>query len=214
MRFGWLTAAAAVGVLTAPSAEAGARFTGSFESIAGQSITIDPMIIPGISGNMLVYNQHVILNLSEPGDINLLASGGYNWIYYNRDGSPDDWGYMGDTMGANGFGTTLSFDIINAHEELYYHQWNASYADQLMPSDQLYRVVDYKMAIRYLSFLSDVYTGTVYYSIDISGIPGSWAAVPEPETWAMLILGFGVVGFAMRRQAGAKRGEATNVLPV
>ena len=33
------------------------------------------------------------------------------------------------------------------------------------------------------------------------------APVPEPATWAMMILGFGVVGFAMRR----RRGVATTV---
>lgn len=30
------------------------------------------------------------------------------------------------------------------------------------------------------------------------------AAVPEPSTWAMMILGFGIVGAAMRRRAGQR----------
>jgi len=29
------------------------------------------------------------------------------------------------------------------------------------------------------------------------------AAVPEPSTWAMMLLGFGAIGFAMRRKTGA-----------
>jgi hypothetical protein len=29
------------------------------------------------------------------------------------------------------------------------------------------------------------------------------ATVPEPSTWAMLLLGFGLVGFARRRQVAA-----------
>ena len=35
------------------------------------------------------------------------------------------------------------------------------------------------------------------------------AAVPEPGTWAMMLLGFGAVGFAMRRQRSAIQAAAT-----
>jgi len=34
------------------------------------------------------------------------------------------------------------------------------------------------------------------------GQPGTPGAVPEPGTWAMMLLGFGAVGFAMRRSKG------------
>jgi hypothetical protein len=37
-------------------------------------------------------------------------------------------------------------------------------------------------------------------------VEGVSAAVPEPATWAMMLLGFGAVGFAMRRRRG--QGEA------
>lgn len=33
-----------------------------------------------------------------------------------------------------------------------------------------------------------------------SATPGQQGAVPEPATWAMMLLGFGAVGFAMRRR--------------
>ena len=36
------------------------------------------------------------------------------------------------------------------------------------------------------------------------------AAVPEPQTWAMLILGFGLIGVALRRRRGAR---AWNLAP-
>ncbi|WP_225883093.1 FxDxF family PEP-CTERM protein [Sphingomonas aliaeris] len=40
------------------------------------------------------------------------------------------------------------------------------------------------------------------YSFDHSfQLNGNVAAVPEPATWAMMIAGFGMVGFAMRRRA-------------
>lgn len=38
-----------------------------------------------------------------------------------------------------------------------------------------------------------------------SGGPGGGGAVPEPATWAMLILGFGVSGATMRRRSAARR---------
>ncbi|RVT92634.1 choice-of-anchor A family protein [Sphingomonas crocodyli] len=37
---------------------------------------------------------------------------------------------------------------------------------------------------------------------DLSSVGGSVSAMPEPTTWAMLILGFGMVGSVMRRQRG------------
>ena len=37
---------------------------------------------------------------------------------------------------------------------------------------------------------------------DLSSVGGSVSAMPEPATWAMLILGFGLVGGVMRRQRG------------
>ncbi|WP_260597791.1 PEPxxWA-CTERM sorting domain-containing protein [Sphingomonas endolithica] len=36
------------------------------------------------------------------------------------------------------------------------------------------------------------------------------AAVPEPATWAMMLLGFGVIGFAMRRRVKASEVNFTN----
>lgn len=47
------------------------------------------------------------------------------------------------------------------------------------------------------------------YTLTVSGMRGttstftgniSFAAIPEPGTWAMMLLGFGAVGFAMRRR--------------
>jgi len=34
-------------------------------------------------------------------------------------------------------------------------------------------------------------------------VRGFLAAVPEPATWALMILGFGMVGAALRRRAGS-----------
>ncbi len=40
-------------------------------------------------------------------------------------------------------------------------------------------------------------------SLAITAVFGAGAAVPEPATWALLILGFGLVGAAMRRKPAA-----------
>jgi len=44
------------------------------------------------------------------------------------------------------------------------------------------------------------YTGNLTTAGNISGNATFTAAVPEPATWAMMLLGFGGIGFAMRRR--------------
>jgi hypothetical protein len=47
------------------------------------------------------------------------------------------------------------------------------------------------------------FNGPARYSLTISDLdasPTPPGAVPEPATWAMMLLGFGAIGFAMRRQ--------------
>jgi hypothetical protein len=57
--------------------------------------------------------------------------------------------------------------------------------------------------------LTDLALGAGTYTLNVAGTRGttatftgniSFAAVPEPGTWAMMLLGFGAVGFAMRRR--------------
>jgi PEP-CTERM motif len=38
------------------------------------------------------------------------------------------------------------------------------------------------------------------YTLTITGANGQVAAVPEPATWGMMLLGFGLAGFGLRRQ--------------
>jgi len=44
-------------------------------------------------------------------------------------------------------------------------------------------------------------TGTGFHPFAIDNIVFSGGAVPEPGTWAMMLLGFGMLGFAVRRSA-------------
>jgi hypothetical protein len=42
--------------------------------------------------------------------------------------------------------------------------------------------------------------GTMTVSFQGIEVPASTAVVPEPSTWAMMLLGFGAIGFAARRR--------------
>lgn len=58
------------------------------------------------------------------------------------------------------------------------------------------------------AFLTGLNSGRVYFNLHNSSFPGgeirgNLAAVPEPESWAMLIAGLGLVGAALRRRRAA-----------
>lgn len=55
-----------------------------------------------------------------------------------------------------------------------------------------------------LSNLSFARDSSLQVKFDRGTTPPTTGAVPEPATWAMMILGFGLVGFAMRRRPSAK----------
>ncbi len=54
-------------------------------------------------------------------------------------------------------------------------------------------------------FVGGLLSGRTYFNVHTSLFPGGeirgqLAAVPEPATWAMMLLGFGAVGFSLRRR--------------
>jgi hypothetical protein len=51
------------------------------------------------------------------------------------------------------------------------------------------------------TFALTQFGGPARYSLTISDPNAVTGAVPEPATWAMMLLGFGGIGFAMRRTA-------------
>ena len=55
-------------------------------------------------------------------------------------------------------------------------------------------------------------TGIAYEIDDIAGILASNdnpSAVPEPATWALTIIGFGIIGVGARRRRSAARQQLT-----
>jgi hypothetical protein len=63
-------------------------------------------------------------------------------------------------------------------------------------------VKDFSLAINAVSGPAWVvpFSGSFFGSDFTANVTGTFAAVPEAETWAMLIAGFGMVGFAARRR--------------
>ena len=61
------------------------------------------------------------------------------------------------------------------------------------------------------AFVAGLTGGKAYYNIHTSTYPGgeirgnltASSAVPEPESWALIIAGFGLTGVVMRRRAPA-----------
>ena len=55
----------------------------------------------------------------------------------------------------------------------------------------------------YSNYLSPTFLGSALASIPLTldGTQGAGVALPEPATWAMMLVGFGMVGFGLRRRA-------------
>ena len=69
-----------------------------------------------------------------------------------------------------------------------------------------YNIADagnYVLAFGVSNWLDTSYdSGMAFSGITVAGKPVE-GAIPEPGTWAMMLLGFGAIGFAMRRRRGA-----------
>jgi hypothetical protein len=55
-----------------------------------------------------------------------------------------------------------------------------------------------------VAFVDPVFTVDAAYAdrFSIAGVPGQASAVPEPGVWALMVVGFGMVGAALRRRSG------------
>ncbi|MBS0480200.1 MAG: PEP-CTERM sorting domain-containing protein [Proteobacteria bacterium] len=101
------------------------------------------------------------------------------------NGGDDQVRYTLFDAGGNQVGTTLT----------------TSWDDGYLGSDRFYPGATLK-PVDQLNFRTAFTTpGTGFYIDDVSYSAGNaTAAVPEPATWAMMIMGFGLMGYSMRRR--------------
>lgn len=104
-----------------------------------------------------------------------------------------EWGSAGDAL----FGTFLTFDFVIPEETYRWFNSPASYEDYGIPTGSLMYEWTRPENMRFRFHFDDDGRGTV---ADYSFLLTKMTAVPEPATWAILILGFGLAGSALRRR--------------
>ena len=96
-------------------------------------------------------------------------------------------------VGNFGDGTISAFDLLTG-----------AFVGQLMGTDGKPLAIDGLWALMNGNGANGGDTGKVYFTAGLNdeadGLFGSIAAVPEPSTWALMLLGFGAVGLAVRRR--------------
>lgn len=193
MRFGWLTAAAAA-ALVAPAAQAAppsVRYTFNYE--------VDLSQLKATSGPGYDTFTPVSVTFSVR-DLTFFKSADTRQYIPGNDGGPTCVASIGDcyfsqlwegTPGADP-AHVLDHDIILssliAGGSLYYPEFH-------LPVGSLTAFGTYKFYDQ-----PGMISGSITLSPDVG--------VPEPATWALMIMGFGAIGGALRRQAGAKRAPA------
>jgi len=120
-------------------------------------------------------------------------------------GSPDNADYV--QIALPGTATVSSFTVQADDNDTYLFQYlNGSSWDDAgtVPS-----VSSWGLVTRSINLSSPITTnefriyangGDGFYAVSEFQAFGTLSAVPEPATWAMMLLGFGMVGFAMRKR--------------
>lgn len=118
----------------------------------------------------------------------------YGWLAYaNNDGGGDQVQHLVESVDANGRASALYNTIWS---------YNRSFLESRDPTTTLvFEVLDGDGSDgSFVSYIDDEILGLVSTQLDLrpSRVLVA-AAVPEPSTWAMMLLGFGAVGLWMRR---------------
>lgn len=179
MRFGWLTAAAVVGIFAAPAAQAveqHVRYETQFTVNAdylGTATNVDIYMnfraaeLPTKFGNVWINNSYTCTTSIGTCDFPFVLT------------------YLFDQNSAPMFFDSIAVTAFTGTDQIS--------VSALFPAKSLQNFGYYEALPGHRGVIS----GWLNVTPD--------SGVPEPATWALMILGFGAVGFAMRRQAGAKR---------
>ncbi|WP_203310514.1 PEPxxWA-CTERM sorting domain-containing protein [Sphingomonas beigongshangi] len=152
--------------------------------------------------------------------------GGLNWsnVYVFDTINTPQGGYSSALVSSrnvayNAFGTVASFSSTNP-----FTLNSAYFGSPLQPSQQVLFIGYVADVPTYSAIVSAINSSPTFYSfnwsdlskvtfVDLANYPLPVAfdnlsvnvagAVPEPATWALMILGMGAIGFAMRRRARA-----------
>jgi hypothetical protein len=165
------------------------------------------------------YNDHVIYNLPDAGlydvqvtsDEALYVSAFWRWtevtevridpphplagqLVYQKQDSPRTGGFVAETIKSYAF----SFQIPETHG------FSSSYCPIVCPSElsDAPSTVTFVTTKPFLEFYNDAVgplTAPFEYTVTITRRD---AAVPEPATWALMIVGFGMAGGAVRSRRG------------
>jgi hypothetical protein len=134
------------------------------------------------------FNFTSSVSFSAPGSVEM--SGGSSFFYYNLDG------YFYNLNSGNTF-------TYNARG-VYTIDYSYSYSMAALPLGTIYEnpnindINDQFVAGPFLQEIGGEISGTGSFTVNVGG-------VPEPSSWAMLLIGFVGIGFAACRRSASKR---------
>jgi hypothetical protein len=128
----------------------------------------------------------ILFNVTDPGSASGVTLNDLTLKFYNSAGTllgSIDNQFNGDFFSASDIGNGSAGFIFDIAPDEY------AYVNAILGSGTVYMALE--------ATVTGVHGGPESFAIvNLSAPPG---AVPEPATWAMMLLGFGGMGFAMRR---------------
>ncbi|MFD1786666.1 choice-of-anchor C family protein [Sphingomonas floccifaciens] len=159
-------------------------------ALTGWVVTGDSIDLKGNYWQAREGNRSIDLNGNGPGGImqtfDTIVGTTYN-VKFSLAGNPDARNQKVVSSVASGsLPNVYTFDLPNSHQNMMWQDLSYSFTAASTTTT--------------LSFTSgnDSAQGPALDAVSVT-------AVPEPATWAMMLIGFGGIGASMRRRAGSRR---------